>query len=196
MIYSDTLLKVETPATSTVIIPTYGPPIFPTAIQILPLDPHFSEDEITESSPGTDEESDNAADKSSSEVEDTAKQDSLDGTVTAHPDVINTECTVKLDQLNEDEINAWTNKEMVPEFPDFIQGREVGGYTMRLQTKPTHQIYNPHLKRSRPELSYENLDETEDGTTKTDNKKPKKHSKPVPKDGLSAERMAAHKFYL
>ena len=102
---------------------------------------------------------------------------------------------MKLDQINENKINAWTQKH-TPEFLDFIQGREVGGYTMRPQTKPVHQSYNTHPKRSIPALSYENLDETEDETSKIDEKRSKKRSKPVPKDGPSIDHLATHRFYL
>ena len=35
----------DTLISSTITIPTYGPPVFPTAIQILPLEPHFSDED-------------------------------------------------------------------------------------------------------------------------------------------------------
>ena len=186
----------QIPVDNTITIPTYGPPVFPTAIQILPLEPHFSEEDSTDTLPSQDEQADNNVDKTSSEAQTTETQNQPMITMTTSPDVINRECTVKLDRLNDDEINAWTQKQTVPEFPDFVQGRKVGGYTMRLHNKPLHHRYNPRPKRNQPELSYKNLDWTEEETTKQAEKRPKKRSKPVPKDGPSADCMAAHRFYL
>ena len=158
--------QVESPHTY---IPMYGPPIFPTAIQILPLHPHFSEDESRDPSNG---EEDNPTNSSiePNVIEETPPQDSQNIVVSV-ADVINRECCIKLDRLNEDEINAWTAKQTVPEFPNFVKGREVGGYMMRPQPKPVHPRYNTHPKRNRPVYSYANLDESDDKQDSWDDKK-------------------------
>ena len=118
------------------------------------------------------------------------------GVVVVPPDIINKECFLKIDRLTDDEINAWTKKEIVPEFPLFVEGREIGGYTMRLKAKPAHPRYNTHLKRNRTSCSYENLDNMEEKSDDEDTKRTKRKPKSVPKNGPSVDHIAAHKFYL
>ena len=84
----------------------------------------------------------------------------------------------------------WTKKDTVLEFPVF-ECRDIGGYLMRKKSEPHQARQNNHPpRRKMPVISYKNLD------TDTPSPKPKKKKKPVPKDGPSADRMAAHKFYL
>ena len=110
-------------------------------------------------------------------------------TVTKAPlDILNKDCQVKLDKLMDDEISMWTKSETIPKFPAFVKGREVGGYTMQNITAPIKPRHNTRPSRHHTTKSYEDLDTEPEPISP---KKPKCRHKPVPKDGPSAEWLAA-----
>ena len=150
------------------------------------------------------EEDDDSSEKSSlsptesevflSDHEDVIARESLAAKImTAPPDILNKDCKVKLDRLTDDEISMWTKTETIPEFPAFVKGREVGGYTMWMKTPPAKLRHKTRPRRGHSTPKYEDLD-TEPEVYSP--KKPARKHKPVPKDGPSAERLAAHRFYL
>ena len=131
---------------------------------------------------------------SSSDHKDIIPSEAVTAKITkAPPDIWNKECQIKLDRLTDDEISMWTKAEMIPEFPAFVKGRDVGGYTMRIKTMPAKPRYNTRPSRCHSTPNYEDLDIEPELTSP---KKPKRRHKPVPKDGPSAEWLAAHRFYL
>ena len=186
------MMSEGTTSADTNLVPNYGQPVFLAAKQILPLHPHLSEedDESSEKSSLSPTESE----VSSSDYKDVTASESLTAKImTAPPDILNKDCKVKLDRLTDDEISMWTKTEMIPEFPVFVKGREVGGYTMRMKTLPAKPRHNTRPSRGHSTPNYEDLDTEPEATSP---KKPACKHKPVPKDGLSVERLAAHRFYL
>ena len=171
-------------------VPVYSQPVVLATKQILLLHPHLSEEEDDSSeSLSTQTESEAL----SSDHEDIIPSESVTSKVTkAPPDILDKECQIKIDQLTDDEISMWAKAETLPEFPAFVKGRGVGGYTMRIKTAPSKPRHNTQPSRCHSTQSYKDLDTELEVTSP---KKPKHRHRPVPKDGPSAEWLAAHRFY-
>ena len=177
-------------------VPSYGQPVFPTVKQILPLHPHLSADEEGSSNSSTTPTNEDSEDSNATiiDTEDiTLMNPSIDTVIKTPPEKLNRECHVQLSKLTEDEINVWTKTETLPEFPEFVKSREVGGYNMQAKTPLPRPRLNTRPRRGQYLLSYKDLNIEPEPTSP---KKPKCRHIPVPKDGLSAERIAAHRFRL
>ena len=82
-------------------VPTYGTPVFPMAVQILPLHPHLSDDDDdTMEDPPIEETGNNSS--SSYTVVENKENASI---TKAPPDIINRDCRVHLTCLTNDEIS-------------------------------------------------------------------------------------------
>ena len=177
----------DTTSVDTHPVPIYGQPVFPAAKQILPLYRHLSEEEDDSSEKSL--TTNTGCETSSSESDDIVPSKTITTNVMkAPPDILNKDCHVKLDKLMDDEISMWTKSETIPEFPAFAKGREVGGYTMWNRTAPIKPRHNTRPSRCHTTKSYEDLDTEHEPVSP---KKPKHRHKPVPKDGPSAEQLAA-----
>ena len=173
----------------------YGQPVFPAAKQILPLHSGFSDEDSSEDEL-PDVPSANKLDPSQSRVESVeAAQKEICNTNTRimvrEPDIITNDCKVILRELNEDEINLWTKKDVLPEFPDFETGRNVGGHNIRPKTLPVR--YNTRPMRSNISVNYQDMDDNSDTPSP---KRPRKKAQPVKKDGPSDDRIAAREYSL
>ena len=159
-------------AADTGMVPTYGTPVFPTAIQILPLHPHFSDDDTDTMEDQTTDESVNT-----SKTGDTVVENSDNTPVTkAPPDVINRECKVQLIRLTEDEISIWFKKDALPKFPEFVETVDIGGYSMRKRSDASTTRHNQRPRRTMAtEITYDGMDADQD----TESPKPKRQKNKV-----------------
>ena len=120
----------------------YGQPVFPTARQVLPLHSGFTDDDLTE-----DELSHvpTISSVNSSQIKelDSDSDHSNKNILIKDADIITRDCKVVLKELNEDEINLWTKRDVLPEFLDFVAGRNVGGHNIRPKTSPIRHNTRP-----------------------------------------------------
>ena len=175
----------------------YGQPVFPTAKQILPLHSGFSDAE----SSNEDDEASHVPTESSGEdvslseyITDDARDQDTGGImniIVDEADIITRDCKVILKELDKDEINLWTKKNILPEFPEFVAGRNIVGHNIRPKHSPPR--LNPRPLRSKHAVNYEDLDDNFDSSSP---KRPSKRLKPVKKDGPSADRIAAREYSL
>ena len=173
--------------------------MFPTARQILPLHSGFSDEESTE-----DElpyvptiSSDNPSQSEEKTAEITPANENRDtgqasiNIMVKEADIITCDYKLVLRELNEDEINLWTKKDVLPEFPDFVAGRNVGGHNIQPKASPTRHNTRPLWSNS--SVNYEDLDDSSDTPSP---KRPPKKTQTVKKDGPSADRIAAREYSL
>ena len=106
-------------------------------------------------------------------------------------DIITRDCKVILKELSKDEIDLWMKTAVLPEFPEFMSSRTVGGHIIR--AKPDPPRHNTRPLRSNSVKNYEGLDDNSDSPSP---KRPHKRTQSVKKDGPSAERMAAREYSL
>ena len=85
----------------------------------------------------------------------------------------------------------WTKREILPEFPEFVEGRNIGGHNIRLKTIPARN--NPRPSHSSINVNYEDLDDHSDSPSP---KRPVKQKLNVKKDGPTADRIAACGYLL
>ena len=172
----------------------YGQPVFPTAKQILPLHSGFSDAESMDGelpyipTISSDKKSSNH-EETADEIQDDKSGETDKGNINikvSQADIITRDCKVLLRELSTDKIDLWTKREILPEFPEFVEGRNIGGHNIRLKTTPTR--HNPRPSHSSNVINYVDLDDHSDSPSP---KRPAKRTLNEKKDGPTADRIAA-----
>ena len=168
-------------------VPNYGAPVFPMAIQILPLHPHFFSDDDDDTTEDTSIDETSSISSENTTVENTAVTKAL-------PDIINRDCRITLPRLTEDEISIWSKEKAPPEFPQFIDTTDIGGYSMRKRSDTPVKRHNTRpLRATAKEINYDGMDDENYNQPP----KPKRRKANIaPQSGPSASHMAACEYYL